>query len=96
MNQFTSTPPEKDPKLWAIAKRRVGFKRDLLAYIFVNIFLWVIWLLTSMDEQDSGIPWPVWPMLGWGIGLLFEYAAVYKFPKGRAEEKEYEKLTRNQ
>ncbi len=92
MNQFSNMPPDRDPKLWSIAKRRVGFKRDLAAYLIVHFFLWIIWLLSSLEDYDGGIPWPVWPMLGWGIGLLFQYAEAYRFPKERAEEKEYEKL----
>jgi hypothetical protein len=26
--------------------------------------LWLIWLVTG-----ANYPWPVWPMLGWGIGV---------------------------
>jgi Domain of unknown function (DUF1707)/2TM domain len=33
-------------------------------YLAVMALLWLIWLLTG-----AGYPWPVWPMLGWGIGI---------------------------
>jgi hypothetical protein len=33
--------------------------------VIVMAFLVVIWLLTS----PGGYFWPIWPMLGWGIGL---------------------------
>jgi hypothetical protein len=33
-------------------------------YLAVMALLWVIWLVTG-----AGYPWPVWPMLGWGIGV---------------------------
>ena len=26
--------------------------------------LWTIWLVTG-----AGYPWPIWPMLGWGVGV---------------------------
>jgi hypothetical protein len=33
-------------------------------YLAVMALLWLIWLATG-----AGHPWPVWPMLGWGIGV---------------------------
>jgi hypothetical protein len=33
-------------------------------YLAVMALLWLIWLATG-----AGYPWPVWPMLGWGIGV---------------------------
>ena len=33
-------------------------------YLAVMALLWLIWLLTG-----AGYPWPVWPMLGWGVGV---------------------------
>ena len=33
-------------------------------YLAVIALLWLIWLVTG-----AGYPWPVWPMLGWGIGV---------------------------
>jgi len=33
-------------------------------YLAVMALLWLIWLVTG-----AGYPWPVWPMLGWGIGV---------------------------
>ena len=34
-------------------------------YLAVMALLWLIWLATG-----AGYPWPVWPMLGWGIGVV--------------------------
>jgi hypothetical protein len=33
-------------------------------YLAVMALLWLVWLVTGL-----GYPWPVWPMLGWGIGV---------------------------
>jgi hypothetical protein len=89
------TIPERDPKLWALAKRRAGFKKDLVTYVAVNAFLWAIWLLTD-DQVGQRIPWPVWPTLGWGVAMVIQYFEAYRFPKENAAEKEYEKLKRQQ
>jgi hypothetical protein len=41
-----------------------GFAAHLRVYLAVISLLVAIWALTGM-----GHPWPVWPALGWGIGL---------------------------
>lgn len=94
MEQQSSTTPERDPKLWAIAKRRAGFKRDMVTYLAVNAFLWCIWLLSG--DHDSRIPWPVWPTAGWGLAMAIQYFEAYSFPKENTAEKEYEKLKQGQ
>lgn len=38
---------------------------DLRPYLAVNAMLVVIWAATG-----AGYFWPIWPILGWGIGLL--------------------------
>jgi 2TM domain len=52
--------------------------------------LWIIWLFTG---DTHSYPWPIWPTMGWGVGVIFNYLAVYKF--GNTAEKEYEKLKRD-
>jgi sterol desaturase/sphingolipid hydroxylase (fatty acid hydroxylase superfamily) len=85
----------KDPELWELAKKRAGFKGHLLTYAAMIPFFWVVWFLTGEHLTESGVPWPVWPMFGWGIGLFFHFLGVYVFHKYNLIEKEYEKLTRN-
>ena len=92
MENNQSASQEKDPALWAIAKKRAGFKRDLAIYFTVNAFLWLIWMLSGHSSTNSGIPWPVWPTAGWGIAILFQYIDAYSYPKENMAEKEYEKL----
>lgn len=82
---------EKDPELWKIAKKRVGFKRHLGMYIIINGMFWLLWYFTNEGDHEL-FPWPVWSMFGWGIGLVFEYMSAYGQPKQNAIEKEYEKL----
>jgi DUF1707 SHOCT-like domain/2TM domain len=44
---------------------RKPFRAHAASYLMVMVFLVAIWLLTT----PGGYFWPVWPMLGWGIGL---------------------------
>jgi uncharacterized protein DUF1707/2TM domain-containing protein len=55
------TPPARRPSSAAVA----GWRMHLVSYLTVIAGLWLIWALTG-----SGYPWPIWPMLGWGLGLL--------------------------
>ncbi len=84
----------KDPELWRIAQKRAKFKRHCFTYLVVNGFFWLIWLFSRHHHHYFGIPWPVWPMLGWGIGLAFNYFEAYHDPKSTLAEREYEKLKR--
>ncbi len=86
---------EKDRQLWKTAKKRVGFRRHLATYLVINAMFWAIWLFSNKGDEGQEFPWPVWPMLGWGIGLVFSYLDAYVFDKSNAIEKEYEKLKRN-
>jgi hypothetical protein len=83
---------EKDRELWRIAKKRVGFKRHFATYLIINTMFWFLWYFTEREVKDNDFPWPVWPMLGWGIGLAFNYLEAYVFVKRDAVEREYEKL----
>ena len=59
------------------AKKRVqeikGFYGNLASYIVVNIFLMILNLATSPQYL-----WFFWPLLGWGIGVLFHGLGVFK------------------
>lgn len=83
---------EKEKQLWKLARKRVSFKRHLATYIVINIMFWCIWFFSEKNNEESGFPWPVFPMLGWGIGLTFNFLGAYIFNKEMAVEKEFEKL----
>lgn len=92
--QTSETP--RDPHLWKQAQERVGFLMHLRSYLIVNAGLWLIYLISngsSSGFQSFRFPWPLFPMLGWGIGLASHYFAVYLRPDRRSLiEREYEKL----
>jgi hypothetical protein len=84
---------ERDPKLWAIAKKRAGFKKQLFVYLVVNVFLWIVWWVTLGSNDRGGmVPWPIFPTLGWGIGIAFQYFDAYNKAGNSLVDKEYEKL----
>ena len=83
---------QKDEKLWKTAKKRAAFKRHLLTYIAVNLFLWIVWIISGYNHGHYNFPWPVYVMLGWGIGLAFNYIKVYTGLNNSLQEKEYQKL----
>ena len=84
---------QKDERLWRIARQRAAFKISVFSYLIVNGFLWCIWWFTSAQyEGGNAYPWPIWPMLGWGLGLAFQYFNAYTGTKEDLTQKEYEKL----
>ena len=90
---------QRDQRLWLMAKQRAAFKRNLFGYIVVNLFLWAIWWFTQGEEyleDRQGIPWPLWVMLGWGLGLAFHYFRAYQGTKHDLTEQEYQKLKQQQ
>lgn len=54
-------------------KKRRDFRNHLVTYVIINAFLTLIWYFTDRD----GYFWPMWVMIGWGIGLAFNAWEVY-------------------
>ena len=73
------------------AKKRVeeikGFYGNLMSYIVVNIGLLILNLVTSPKYL-----WFFWPMLGWGIGVLFHGMKVFNFMPFLGEDWEEQKI----
>jgi len=55
-------------------KKRRDFSAHLLVYVLVNAFLVAIWALTNVH----GFFWPVFPLAGWGIGLVMNAWDVFR------------------
>jgi 2TM domain len=70
----TTTVPDDDIRDRAIKrlKKKREFQAHLLVYVLVNTFLVVIWSITG-----SGFFWPVFPIVGWGIGVVMNGWDVY-------------------
>lgn len=73
-------------------KKQRDFKGHLLVYALVNAFLVVIWAMTNPD----GFFWPVFPIVGWGIGVVLNAWDVYQNDEFADEEihREMEHLRR--
>ena len=90
------TPEGKDAELWKLAQARSSFKSHLSTYLVMSLFFWIIWYFSGGTTYNRGIPWPVWPMFGWGIGVFFHYLGAYVRPGQNNVEKEYQKLVQQQ
>lgn len=73
------------------AKKRVeeikGFYGNLTSYIVVNIVLVILNLQFSPDHL-----WFYWPMLGWGIGVVFHGMRVFNYMPFLGEDWEARKM----
>jgi cytochrome b561 len=54
-------------------KKRRDFSAHLLVYVLVNAFIVSIWALTNSD----GFFWPIFPLAGWGIGVVMNAWDVF-------------------
>ena len=73
------------------ADMKLAFRSHMMAYVVVNAGLVAIYVMTSFGDYF----WPIWPMLGWGIGLGTHAVSVYtngENVRGRLIEEELEKL----
>ena len=80
----TDTPArERSPRNghceWSAQAQHGGqksFRAHATSYLLVMVMLVAIWALTT----PGGYFWPVWPMLGWGIGLASHGLAARRIP----------------
>jgi hypothetical protein len=54
-------------------KKQRDFRGHMLVYALVNAFLVAIWALTG-----AGFFWPIFPIVGWGIGVVMNAWDVYR------------------
>ena len=85
MPMGAEVPPDiVDDDLRARALKHLKAKRDLqahiVAYVTVNLMLVGIWWVSG-----AAFFWPVFPILGWGIGLAFNVWDVMSPEPGPAE-----------
>ena len=73
-----------------LVKRR-EFTAHLAAYVLVNMFVVAIWAVTG-----AGFFWPVFPILGWGIGVFFHGWDTFSEPLSEDRiDREVERLHRS-
>ena len=87
-------------KLMKMAKKRIILKKSIIVhltiYSVINIFLVAIYLSTS-----GGYFWPIWSIMGWGVGVILHGAMVLYLLSSisvapSSTMKEYERLINQQ
>ena len=69
-------------------KAKREFWQHVVIYVLVNSLLVVIWAVTN----EGTYFWPMWPLLGWGIGLAMHAWDTFQKPiSDEAVRKEMEK-----
>lgn len=73
-NEDVGTANEEHRREAAVGrlKARRDFRNHVAVYVIVNIMLVAIWRVSS-----GGYFWPIWPMIGWGVGLALHGWSVY-------------------
>lgn len=82
-----------DNDLEELARKRVqarmGFIIHLAMYVVANAGMFGVWYLTG-----RGYPWFMWPMLGWGIGILAHAIGLFVGPGSPAERRAIDREVR--
>lgn len=93
MSDTLQVRPDDDLRMRAIRrlKKRSDFHAHLLVYTLVNGAFVAIWAVTG-----AHFFWPIFPMLGWGIGLVMNAWDVYwaQEPDEAQIRHEMDRLTR--
>jgi hypothetical protein len=74
------TDQQREHAIERIEQKR-DFKTHALVYVLVNIGLVTIWAF-----QGGGYFWPIWVILGWGIGLAAHAYFAFSRRPGISEE----------
>jgi len=54
---------------------KLAFYLHLGTYLIVNLFLFIVNVITSPQHL-----WCIWPIIGWGMGLLIHALFAFSFP----------------
>ena len=80
------------------AEARAGFYIHLGIYVTVNALLIVLWWTTGWFAGINIFPWFIFPLFGWGIGIVAHGIATFKGPSyvQRKTEEEYQRLKKQE
>jgi hypothetical protein len=67
-------PFERAARSELVETSRIGFRIHLFVYLAVQVLLVATWWFTSNNGEV--MPWFIFPLLGWGIGVVAHYAAT--------------------
>jgi 2TM domain len=81
INNLDKNSQEYQEKLKRI-KKQVAEVKDfyihLMVYLVVNFSLVLVYFFSTENIENVGF-WPIWPILGWGIGIIFHALSVFVF-----------------
>jgi hypothetical protein len=85
-------PFERAAQRERIDYQKLGFRVHLGVYVSVNVLLFATWWLTSGHDAGFGaFPWFLFPLLGWGIGVVAHFA-VYSVVSRDFRERQLRRL----
>ena len=61
----------------------LGVRIHVGVYLAASLFMVVLWLIIAVTA-GAWYPWPIWPILGWGIGVLGHAVPVTLVARRRA------------
>jgi hypothetical protein len=71
--------PAPRPRERPARRRAQTIRPEIAAYLAVNLVLIMIWAATG-----AGYFWPIWPLLGWGVGLMGPCARAWPHRRPQA------------
>lgn len=79
----------QDEALLKVAKKRAAAKMSLVIYLVINAFLVGLWIVTTGTRSYF---WPMWPMIGWGLAITFQFVDAFVTNGIFSEDREFERL----
>jgi hypothetical protein len=71
------TPEQREKATRRQLKKQRQLRSQLVTFVLVNTFLVAIWLVTSIAAGEPIFFWPIFPILGWGLGLAVQAWQVF-------------------
>lgn len=78
-------------KLYEEAKNRIAFRNHAITYTITNVLIWIFWYFTRAQYGHYDGYWPIYPTIGWGIGLISHYVGIKQYSE-YSIAKEMEKI----
>ena len=88
-NEITTVETAREAAIRSVKAKR-EFRSHLGAYVAVNCAFWALWGVIGATA-GHWYPWPFFPMIGWGIGLVIHAWNVYGSPARPITEQEIER-----
>ena len=88
------SPAEDQLRAQAVTdlRKRRELAGHLIAFVMVNTFLVIIWYVSG-----AGFFWPVFPIFGWGIGIVFHaWDVFWPQPRETAVQAAMDRIARRQ